>query len=63
MRRGFQRLVEIVERETGAGTQQVRDFFAHGMLLNVLVAMQAQDVDEHWAQLLLTSPHDVGECP
>ena len=29
--------------------QEVRDFFAHGMLLNVLAAMQAQDVDAHWA--------------
>ena len=54
MRRGFARLVEIVERETDATPLEVRDFFAHGMLLNVLAAMQAQDVDEHWARLLLT---------
>ena len=53
MRSGFARLVEIVERESGAEPQDVRQFFAHGMLLNVLAAMQAQDVDEHWAQLLL----------
>ena len=53
MRRGFARLVEIVEQETGAEPQDVRNFFAHGMLINVLAAMQAQDVDEHWAQLLL----------
>lgn len=62
MRRGFARLVEIVERETGAGPQDVRNFFAHGMLLNVLAAMQAQDVDEHWAQLLLKPPPAVDEC-
>jgi AcrR family transcriptional regulator len=61
MRRGFARLVEIVERETGAEPQAVRDFFAHGMLLNVLAAMQAQDVDEHWARLLL-KPREVDEC-
>jgi AcrR family transcriptional regulator len=61
MRRGFARLVEIVERETGAEPQAVRDFFAHGMLLNVLAAMQAQDVDEHWAKLLL-KPAEVDEC-
>jgi len=61
MRRGFARLVEIVERETGAEPQAVRDFFAHGMLLNVLAAMQAQDVDEHWAQLLLMPPPEVDE--
>jgi AcrR family transcriptional regulator len=56
MRRGFARLVEIVERETDAEPEEVRNFFAHGMLLNVLAAMQAQDVDEHWAQLLLKPP-------
>jgi AcrR family transcriptional regulator len=62
MRRGFARLVEIVERETGAEPQAVRDFFAHGMLLNVLAAMQAQDVDEHWAHLLLKPPPEADEC-
>lgn len=62
MRRGFARLVDIVERETGAEAQEVRNFFAHGMLLNVLAAMQAQDVDEHWAQLLLKPPPEADEC-
>lgn len=62
MRRGFARLVEIVERETGAAPQEVRNFFAQGMLLNVLAAMQAQEVDEHWARLLLKPPPDVEEC-
>lgn len=56
MRRGFARLVAIVERETGAEPLEVRNFFAHGMLLNVLAAMQAQDLDEHWAKVLLTKP-------
>jgi len=62
MRRGFARLVEIVERETDATPQEVRDFFAHGMLLNVLAAMQVQDVDEHWARLLLKAPPEGDEC-
>ena len=53
MRSGFARLVEIVERETGASAEELRVFFAHGMLLNVLAAMQAQDVDAHWAEVLL----------
>ena len=61
MRRGFARLVEIVEREAGADPDEVHDFFARGMLLNVLAAMQAQDVDEHWAQVLLKPPAD-DEC-
>jgi AcrR family transcriptional regulator len=59
MRRGFAQLVELVERETGAGPDEVRTFFAHGMLLNVLAAMQAEDVDAHWAHVLLQgSPDD-----
>lgn len=49
----FARLVELVERESGADAEQVRGFFAHGMLLNVLAAMGAEDVDAHWAQVLL----------
>jgi len=56
MRRGFARLVELVERESGANEEQVQAFFAHGMLLNVLTAMQAEDVDEHWAETLLAPP-------
>jgi|SRR5215218_1503171 len=62
MRRGFARLVEIVERETGADAQEVRTFFAHGMLLNVLAAMQAQEVDEHWAEVLLKPAPKADEC-
>lgn len=53
MRRGFARLVELVERESGADAEQVRTFFAHGMLLNVLVAMRAEESDAHWAEVLL----------
>lgn len=62
MRAGFARLVEIVERETGADPQDVRNFFAHGMLLNVLAAMQAQDVDAHWAHVLLKPPTPEDDC-
>ncbi len=62
MRSGFARLVEIVERESGAGADEVRVFFAHGMLLNVLAAMQAQDVDAHWAEVLLGPKAGVVDC-
>lgn len=63
MRSGFARLVEIVERETGASAEEVRGFFAHGMLLNVLAAMQAQDVDAHWAEVLLgPKPGSTDDC-
>lgn len=60
MRRGFQRLFELVERETGADPERIRNFFAHGMLINVLAAMQAEDVDEDWARMLLKPSDD--EC-
>ena len=60
MRRGFADLVALVERESGADAQTVRRFFAHGMLLNVLTAMSADEVDEHWARLLLTPPGNEG---
>jgi AcrR family transcriptional regulator len=53
MRRSFARLVELVERESGATPDEVRTFFAHGMLLNVLAAMRAEDSDAHWADVLL----------
>jgi len=62
MRAGFARLVEIVERETDATAEEIRVFFAHGMLLNVLAAMQAQDVDAHWAEVLLGPKAGVVDC-
>jgi len=62
VRRGFAELVELVEHESGAGAEEVRTFFAQGMLLNVLAAMQAQDVDEHWARVLLKPPPELECC-
>jgi AcrR family transcriptional regulator len=53
MRRGFARLVELIEHESGADPEAVRSFFAQGMLLNVLAALGADAVDEHWAEVLL----------
>jgi len=58
MRRCFARLVELVERESGADEQAVQRFFAHGMLLNVLTAMRAEEVDDHWAEVILAPPTD-----
>jgi len=56
MRHGFEQLVELVERETGAGPDAVRGFFAEGMLLHVLAAMSAEQVDARWARVLLSPP-------
>ena len=52
-REGFRQMVELVQRESGASDEEVKTFFAHGMLINVLGAMDAPAVDEPWARLLI----------
>jgi AcrR family transcriptional regulator len=52
MRRCFAGLVALVERESGAPPEEVRAFFAQGMLCNVLAAMDAGALDEPWARVL-----------
>jgi AcrR family transcriptional regulator len=51
-RRGFARLVELAERETGGTPEEIQSFFAHGMLMNVMAAIGARDEHGHWAQTL-----------
>jgi AcrR family transcriptional regulator len=48
----FARLVDLVERETGAGPEAVQQFFAHGMLMNVMAAIGAEDAHGRWAEIL-----------
>ena len=52
-RDGFRRLVELVQRESGAPDDAVQRFFGAGMLWNVLDAMDAPAVDEPWAKVLM----------
>jgi AcrR family transcriptional regulator len=52
LRRGFAGLLGMVERESGASSQEVQRFFARGMLCNVIAAMQIDGLDEHWAWVL-----------
>ncbi len=52
-RRGFRELVELVQSESGVPAEDVQRFFAQGMLLNILGAMDAPAVDEPWARLLM----------
>jgi AcrR family transcriptional regulator len=47
-RAGFKRLWELAERLTGLPFQEVVDFFAIGMLMNVAAAMDLPAVDERW---------------
>jgi AcrR family transcriptional regulator len=53
VRNGFGDLVAYVQRVSGLPADAVAAFFAKGMLLNVLSAMQVQADPEPWAQLLL----------
>ena len=51
-RAGFARLVELVERATGMDSTVVGRFFATGMLMNVMAALDAGSVGDHWADVL-----------
>jgi AcrR family transcriptional regulator len=53
VRRGYGELVEFVERVSGAEPERIRDFFAFGMLLNVIASMDLLNESEPWAKRLL----------
>jgi AcrR family transcriptional regulator len=53
VRGGYGRLVELVERTSGLDEVRVRDFFARGMLLNVMAQMDLLDCSEPWAKRLI----------
>jgi AcrR family transcriptional regulator len=53
VRQGYGDLVAYVQRVSGLDAEQVANFFAKGMLLNVLSAMQIRTNPEPWALLLL----------
>jgi AcrR family transcriptional regulator len=61
MRRGFRMLFEMVERETGVTPIEIQQFFARGMLCNVIAAMELRDLDEHWAEVLVSADADCCE--
>jgi len=53
VRNGFGDLVAYVERVSGAGPERVSQFFATGMLMNVLSSMGLTTPTEPWAQRLI----------
>jgi AcrR family transcriptional regulator len=53
VRNGYGDLVAYAERVSGLPPEAISRFFANGMLLNVLAAMQVQTNPEPWAALLL----------
>jgi AcrR family transcriptional regulator len=52
VRRGYGEIYELVERASGADLDEIRHFFATGMLLNVVAAMNLGVAHEPWAQRL-----------
>ena len=57
VRQGYKELVELVQHLSGAPDEEIQRFFAVGMLINVVAAMDAHELDEPWAQALMS---DVG---
>jgi AcrR family transcriptional regulator len=53
IRDGFGRLVDHAERVSGAEPVRIAQFFAAGMLFNVIASMGLGDSDEPWAVRLL----------
>jgi AcrR family transcriptional regulator len=54
-RAGFAGLFRYVEQVSGAGTSEIRDFFATGMLMNVAATMDLPQIcgqDDSWAREL-----------
>jgi AcrR family transcriptional regulator len=54
VRNGFGDLVAYAERVSGQPAQEIAAFFASGMLLNVVAAMELQPGDEPWADRLVS---------
>jgi AcrR family transcriptional regulator len=52
VRRCFETLYELVGRESGAGPDELRGWFAHGMLCNAMAAIDADRLDDDWATAL-----------
>ena len=57
VRRGFGRLVSHVE-SMGASPAEVTAFFARGMLINVIAAMELVEAPEPWASRLLAGSRE-----
>jgi hypothetical protein len=57
-REGFARLVEHVRAHAAVPDEAIKSFFAHGMLINVMTAIDAGSVDEPWAHILASEDPD-----
>jgi AcrR family transcriptional regulator len=52
-REGYDELVRFVEHASGAPTERISQFFATGMLINVLAAMDVRRANLDWADRLM----------
>ena len=55
MQKCFRQIYELVSSRAGAGPEEMRVWFAHGMLCNVMAAIDAEQLPEPWAQALVAS--------
>ncbi len=55
-RRTFEVLAQVVIERTGLSDDELRQFFATGMLLNVMSAIDLLSIPDHWAQSLCPVP-------
>jgi AcrR family transcriptional regulator len=53
VQRGWEELYTFVQRETGVGEEELRSFFAMGMLMTVAAAVDLFSVDPKWSERLL----------
>ena len=59
VQRDYGQLVDMVRETTGADDERVGAFFATGMLLTIVAAMGAHELDADWARTLLAGKtHD-----
>jgi AcrR family transcriptional regulator len=53
VRRGFRRLYTFVEAQAGVSRARLAGFFAKGMLINVIAAMDLESSQAQWARQLI----------
>ena len=61
-REAFRRLVGLIRDRTDATDEQIKLFMAHGMLINVMTAIDAGAVDEDWARIIARPGPPDADC-
>ena len=58
VRRSYGRLVDLVRTMTGVGDEELRSFFATGLMITLTAALDMGEIDEPWAQALMCAGPD-----